>query len=163
MVVLEAASILGEPGYVPLNLWDSTPATGGLTLKGGKDIKEMNHVHLADLDEATWEKIWALIDYTLEVPRGARPRPERAAFRSEGRMVWTTAVHDHDAEKGQSPSSHVPKTVHDLVKSRTFFYVRCETDDLLFFLMVNSLFSLMLENEPSNHLHSIVIEKSYLA
>ena len=38
-----------------------------------------------------------------------------------------------------------------------------ETPELIFFAMVNSLFSLMLEAEPSNHLHSIVIEKKYLA
>jgi len=47
-------------------------------------------------------------------------------------------------------------------KTRMFFYVRCETDDLVFFAMVNSLFSLMLEEEPSNHLHSILIPKTYL-
>jgi hypothetical protein len=41
--------------------------------------------------------------------------------------------------------------------------VRAETDDLLYFGMINSLFSLMLEAEPSNHLHSILIPKRYLA
>ena len=58
---------------------------------------------------------------------------------------------------------HVPQTVADLTNARTFFYVRAETSELLFFCMINSLFSLMLEAEPSNHLHSIVIEKKYLA
>ena len=119
------------------------------------------------LDEATWETVWALIDYTLEFPRGARPRPERAAFREEGVMVWTTAAHHHDgahaheSREGEQPF-HLPKSVADLVASRSFFYVRVETPELFFFAMVNSLFSLMLETEPSNHLHSIVIPKSYL-
>ena len=49
-------------------------------------------------------------------------------------------------------------------KSAPPFSVHCmQLDELLFFAMVNSLFSLMLENEPSNHLHSIVIPKSYIA
>ena len=55
------------------------------------------------------------------------------------------------------------QTTDELARSRTFFYVRVETDELLYFGMINSLFSLMLENEPSNHLHSILIPKAYLA
>ena len=113
------------------------------------------------MDDKLFETIWALIDYTLEFARGARARPERAAFRKEGKMVWTTALgHEGDAA---SPTSRVPTTVKHLVSTRTFFYVRAETDEYLYFGMVNSLFSLMLENEPSNHLHSILIPKSYLA
>ena len=167
-VVLDAARALGPAGYVPLRLWDSTPANGGLTLKGGKEIGDVNHIDLAALDDGAFETVWALIDYTLEFARGARARPERHAFRTQGKMVWTTCVHNHsdaDHHHGAGPPdfAHMPKSVHDLVHSRTFFYVRCETPELLFFAMVNSLFSLMLEAEPSNHLHSIVIEKKYLA
>ena len=40
--------------------------------------------------------------------------------------------------------------------------VRAETEELLYFVLVNSLFSLMLETEPSNHWHSILIPKAYL-
>ena len=112
------------------------------------------------MSEEYWDKVWALIDYTLEFARGARDRPEKAKFRSEGKMVWTTAMH-RDADPGDY-MEHVPKTVKKLVNTRAFFYVRIETEELLFFCMVNSLFSLMLEKEPSNHLHSIVIPKSYL-
>ena len=164
--VLEAARVLTKRGYVHLRDWDSTPATGGLTLKGGRDIADAGALELASLDEATWEKLWALIDYTIEFPRGAGPRPEKAQFRTNGRMVWTTAVHeDDDDDDGDDElmTMHVPTKVEDLTHSRQFFYVRCETDELLFFVMVNSLFSLMLEHEPSNHLHSILIPKSYLA
>ena len=60
------------------------------------------------------------------------------------------------------PMDHVPLTFEHLVGSRSFFYVRVETDELLYFCMVNSLFSLMLETEPSNHLHSLIIPKKYL-
>ena len=157
-VVIAAAKVLSKESYVPLNQWESTPATGGLTLRGGKGIADVDHLDLASVDDATFETIWALMDYTLEFSRGGKPRPERAAFRKSGKMVWTTVNH-----KGEDVMKDVPDTVAQLVKSRCFFYVRCETDDLLFFVMVNSLFSLMLENEPSNHLHSIMIPKTYLA
>ena len=96
--------------------------------------------------------MWALIDYTLEFSRGARPRDaERAAFRKGGKLCWTTG-------KGQD----LPRTAHALSASRIFFYVQVETEELLYFVLVNSLFSLMLETEPSNHWHSILIPKAYL-
>ena len=40
--------------------------------------------------------------------------------------------------------------------------MQVETEELLYFVLVNSLFSLMLETEPSNHWHSILIPKAYL-
>jgi hypothetical protein len=158
-VVLEATSLLTESSYVPLNQWLSTPANGGLTLKDGKTLADVPHIDMATMDADAFETLWALIDYTLEFARGARPRPEKAAFRAGGKMVWSTSVHPHETHVGH----HIPKTVAQLTSSRSFFYVRAETDDLLFFVMVNSLFTLMLEDEPSNHLHSILIPKSYLA
>ena len=39
MVVLEAAKVLDAAAYVPLNQWESTPATGGLTLKDEKTVR----------------------------------------------------------------------------------------------------------------------------
>lgn len=162
-VVLGVSALLSEErGYVPLDQWDSTPGNGGLTLKGGKAMQDAPHVVLSELSDADFEAVWALIDYTLEFPRGARPRPEKAAFRKDGLLSWTTTVHDDDEQQLQD----LPRTAGDLVSARKFFYVRAETpgsDGLLYFGMVNSLFSLMLESEPSNHLHSILIPKSYLA
>ena len=158
-VIIEAAAVLDEHGYVPLPLWDSTPSTGGLTLKGSKDMLDMPHIDLAKASDAEFEALWNLIDYTLEFPRGARARPEKAEFRKSGRLCWTTVVHRSD----KTPVQHLPHSTADLVNARQFFYVRAETDELLYFGMVNSLFSLMLESEPSNHLHSILIPKAYLA
>ena len=151
-VVLEAARVLPLSAYVPLTDWLSTPANGGLTLKANS-IDDVPHLDLSTASVQTFETIWALVDYTLEFSRGGRSRAkERKEFLESGKMVWTTC---------QGPE-HIPTTVNHLTSSRSFFYVRIETDTLVFFLMVNSLFSLMLEHEPSNHLHSIIIPKSYL-
>ena len=158
-VTLKVAHLLHPSSYVPLHKFASTPSTGGLTLSDGKDITEGPHLHLSEADDATFEAIWALIDYTLEFARGGRARPEKATFRKEGRLVWTTPVY-----KGETDlKHHLPQTADDLVNKRAFFYVRVETDEYLYFGMINSLFTLVLENEPSNHLHSIIIPKSYLA
>ena len=157
-VVLRAAAVLDDAWYVPLQQWDSTPATGGLSLKGGRDMRDVNHVRMGELDEHTFDTLWALIDYTLEFARGARPRPEKDAFRREGRLCWTTCVH----HAGDDIRKHLPRDVADLMGQRTFIYVRAETDELLFFAMINSLFTLVLEQEPSNHLHSMFIPKAYL-
>ena len=142
--------------YVPLGEFLSTPATGGLTLSGGRQIGDVPHLELSKASDEVFNEIWDVIDYTLEFPRGARPRPEKALFREQGKMLWTTVM------TGDDPLSHLPRTHEDMSASRMFFYVRVETDDLLFFMLVNSLFSLMLETEPSNHLHSILIPKAYL-
>jgi len=114
---------------------------------------------LSSQPEEIFEALWALIDYTLEFPRGARDRPEKDLFRRTGRMIWTTADVDGN---GKTDLEDLPTTHEAMSKTRMFLYVRCETDDLVFFAMVNSLFSLMLEEEPSNHLHSILIPKAYL-
>ena len=158
-VTLKVAHLLHPSSYVPLHKFASTPSTGGLTLSDGKDITEGPHLHLSEADDATFEAIWALIDYTLEFARGGRARPEKATFRKEGRLVWTTPVFKGEADL----KHHLPQTADDLVNKRAFFYVRVETDEYLYFGMINSLFTLVLENEPSNHLHSIIIPKSYLA
>jgi hypothetical protein len=153
--------------YVPLKEWDSTPATGGLSLKGGRDMTEAAHVDMASLGESDFEALWALIDYTLEFARGARARPEKGTFRKEGRLCWTTAVHGehqgHDSQGHVGSRAHVPRASEDLMRQRTFIYIRAETDELLYFGMINSLFTLVLEQEPSNHLHTILIPKRYLA
>lgn len=87
----------------------------------------------------------------------AYPLGRRQAFRASGKMCWTSTGESHGL------GSHLPLRAADLVATRTFFYVRAETDDLLFFVMVNQLFTLVTDVEPSNHLHSILIPKSFLA
>lgn len=159
-VILRAVAFLDESSNIPLDLWDSTPANGGLTLKAGREMTEFNHLDLSTASEAAFEALWALMDYTLEFPRGARPRPEKAAFRKGGKLCWTAAVHEH---ADGHLATHLPKSQEELARARQFFYVRAETEDLLYFGMVNSLFSLTVEAEPSNHLHSILIPKKYLA
>lgn len=156
-VMLKAAAVLDEAWYVPLSSFDSTPANGGLTLRGGVGVADVPHLRLSTAPAHVFDALWALVDYTLEFPRGAAARPEREAFRQHGRMLWTTVAHE-----GETPRAHLPLTSEELSESRVFLYVRIETDELLFFSMVNSLFSLMLEDEPSNHLHSILLPKDYL-
>ena len=158
-VILRATAVLQDSGgFVPLDRWESTPSTGGLTRKDGKTIADTPHVDLSTVSDADFEALWAVIDYTLEFSRGARARPEKAQFRKSGKLCWTTVTHP-----GESATHHLPKTVAALVNARQFFYLEAQTDELLYFGMVNSLFSLMLDSEPSNHLHSILIPKSYLA
>ena len=156
-VMLQCIRILSADSFVPLAQFVSTPETGGLTLTGDRKITDVPHVHLANLAAVDFEKVWALLDYTLEFARGTRARPEREVFRREGRMIWTSVGHE-----GEAFDSHLPKSAGDLQSSRKFFYLQVETEGLFYFVMINSLFSLMLEDEPSNHWHSILIPKSYL-
>ena len=161
-VILEAAKALRPESFVSLQLWDSTPSSGGLTLKDGKSMSDVNHLDLSSIDEAEFEAVWALIEYTLEFARGDRPKDDvKADFRSGGLMSWTTTGEGH-LEEGLE-HTQLPLTVADLVATRSFFYVRAETPTLLFFVMVNQLFTLVDDKEPSNHLHSILIPKSFLA
>ena len=159
-VMLTASTVLPQAAFVPLTRWDSTPSNGGLTLKGGKAITDEAHVELSSLSVPHFEKLWSLVEYTLAFSRGGRPMDEeREAFRREGVLCWTSV--EHKGDKGEL--EHLPKTLKDLTTSRSFFYVRAETKDYLFFLMVNCLFTLVLETEPSNHLHSLLIPKSFLS
>ena len=112
---------------------------------------------LATASPSDFEAVWNLIEYTLEFARGSRSNADvKAQFRATGKMCWTSTGESHGL------GSRLPFRVADLVATRTFFYVRAETDDLLFFVMVNQLFTLVNDVEPSNHLHSILIPKSYL-
>ena len=51
LVVLEAARALPMEAYVPLNQWESTPSTGGLTLKSGAPIGDGPHLDLSKVDD----------------------------------------------------------------------------------------------------------------
>jgi len=158
-VMLRASSFLGPGSHIPLNYFASTPSTGGLTLVGGKTMSDFGHLDLASASEEEFDALWDLIDYTLEFSRGVRSRDvERESFRRSGKACWSSG-----GQPGADLNERMPRTQADLVRTRSFFYVQAETDDLLYFVLVNSLFSLMLESEPSNHWHSILIPKRYLA
>jgi hypothetical protein len=147
--------------YVPLNQFDSTPETGGLTLKNGKTIEDVAHLKLDSIPMERFETIWALVHYTLECARGVRSYDyEREQFHREGRMLWTTFVNP-DSSKADI-TKHLPRDMMEMRSSRSFLYIQVETDEFLYFALMNTLFTLVVENEPSNHLHSIVIRKSQL-
>jgi len=155
--ILKASKALTADAFVPLRLFDSTPENGGLMLKDGKDISDENHLDLSTADQDTFDAVFALIEYTLEFARGNRVTGAvKADFRKSGKMCWTSTGESHGI------GAHLPVRVADLIATRSFFYVRAETDELLFFVMVNQLFTLVNDVEPSNHLHSILIPKSYL-
>ena len=82
-VMLRASSALQDESYVPLDKFESTPSTGGLTLLDGKTIGDFNHLDLAKASDGDFDAVWALIDYTLEFSRGratpSAPRSARAA------------------------------------------------------------------------------------
>ena len=59
---------------MPLNQWLSTPESGGLTLKYGKDLRDVPHLDLAACDEDTFETI---DDDEPGLPPGLCRQPQR--------------------------------------------------------------------------------------
>ena len=57
--ILAASSILNDGGYIPLRLWDSTPSTGGLTLKEGKSMEDFAHLDLSKVSEDEFQTLCA--------------------------------------------------------------------------------------------------------
>ena len=53
----------------------------------------------------------------------------------------------------------MPSSEADLLEEN-FYYVRAETDEWLFFVMINQLFTVVAETETTSHLHSILVKKS---
>ena len=51
----------------------------------------------------------------------------------------------------------------DLRSNLNFLKLRIDTDELMFFVMVNQMFTVISENEPTNHLHSLIIPKALLS
>ena len=77
-VMLRAASFLGPHSHIPLNQFESTPATGGLTLRGGKTMADFSHLDLAAANESKFDAIWELIDCRARLPRPACRVPPAA-------------------------------------------------------------------------------------
>jgi hypothetical protein len=155
-IVLQCANALQEEetSYIPLKLWNSVGHFGGLDLKDGKSIEDYNPMDLSKVDEVAFDRVWALIDYSLKFSRGKRSTSdERDLFREEGKAVWTTS---------SPPEEGLPLSEEDMLGNLNFFYVRAETDEWVFFCMVNQLFTLVSESEATYHLHSILVRKEYL-
>eukprot|EP00747_Dinoflagellata_sp_TGD_P075300 gnl/TRDRNA2_/TRDRNA2_158684_c1_seq1.p1 gnl/TRDRNA2_/TRDRNA2_158684_c1~~gnl/TRDRNA2_/TRDRNA2_158684_c1_seq1.p1 ORF type:complete len:144 (+),score=34.62 gnl/TRDRNA2_/TRDRNA2_158684_c1_seq1:2-433(+) len=119
-------------------------------------MEDMPNVKLSDLDAADFDHIMELVDYTHLAKSAEHHRSLEYHFdyfhdfRKTGRMFWTMVSPDL-----------LPKTMEDLDGS-PFFYIQLETDKLFYFAMMNQLFTLVSEVAPSNHLHSLLIQKEYL-
>ena len=154
-LVFGAAKPLNNQSFIPLHMWDSVPWVGGLELKGGKNIKDYPHLDMSTMEEEDFGEVWELIAYTLRFSRGHRgTESEKDLLRAQGRVVWTS---DHGATR--IPEEDMPSSEADLLEEN-FYYVRAETDEWLFFVMINQLFTVVAETETTSHLHSILVKKS---
>merc|ERR1740124_2074711 len=156
-LVLDCARelLLNAPtSYVPLTNWVSRGYIGALQFAGDKAITDFDFVDLLHVSDETFSKYWSMIEYTLKFARGdGLTDAEERIFRSEGKAVWTTST---------PPEEGLPLTEEDLRSNLNFLNLRIETDELLFFVMVNQLYTVISENEPTNHLHSILIKKNLI-
>jgi len=156
-LVLDCASELllyAPTSYVPLTNWVSKGYIGALQFAGGKAITDFDFVDLSHVSDETFSKYWSMIEYTLKFARGdGSTDADERIFRSEGKAVWTTST---------PPEEGLPLTEDDLRSNLNFLNLRIETDELLFFVMVNQLYTVISENEPTNHLHSILIQKNLI-
>ena len=80
-VMLRASSALQDESYVPLEKFESTPSTGGLTLLDGKTIGDFNHLDLARRRTATLTRC-GRSSTTRSSSRAARGRATPSAPRS---------------------------------------------------------------------------------
>jgi len=156
-LVLDCARelLLNAPtSYVPLTNWVSRGYIGALQFAGDKAITDFDFVDLSLVSDETFSNYWSMIEYTLKFARGdGSTDAEERIFRSEGKAVWTTST---------PPEEGLPLTEEDLRSNLNFLNLRIETDELLFFVMVNQLYTVISENEPTNHLHSILIKKNLI-
>jgi hypothetical protein len=150
-----ANALLGvKSSYIPLELWEYMGSFGALELVDNKTIADYDPMDLSAVEREVFEHVWGLVDYTLKFSRGKRSTSkERDLFRTQGKAVWTTSA---------PPEDGLPLSEKDMRANLNFFYVRAETDDWIFFCMVNQLYTVVSEKEPTNHLHSILIEKDRL-
>jgi hypothetical protein len=148
--------VLPVTAFIPLSDFDSTPSTGGLTLKNGLELMNPtdvpNALALSDLDDKTFDTLWELLSYIRTL---TKPNPDDTTlfdeFRTGGRLVWTSfSVTD------------VPRSAQDVISNFGNYYIRVETPDHLCFCMVNQMFTFANGEYPSNHFHSLFIPRSYL-
>jgi len=153
-LVLDCANELldiAPESYVPMSEWESTGYLGALQLKD-KDLTDYDYFDLSTATETEFNKIWPLVEYTLTFSRGnGSTKAERDLFRSQGKAIWTTS---------SPPEEGLPLNEDDLRSNLNFLNLWIATDDLIFFVMVNQLYTVVSENEPTNHLHSVIISKS---
>jgi len=157
-LVLDAANELldiAPESYVPLSEWKSTGETGSLTLKDKKEVTDYQYFDLSTATESEFNTLWALVEYTLTFSRGnGSTQVERDLFRAQGKAIWTTS---------SPPEEGLPLNEEDLRSNLNFLNLRIDTDELMFFVMVNQMFTVISENEPTNHLHSVIIPKALLS
>jgi len=137
--------------YVPLNNWDSEGRFGALFLADNKDITDFPYLDLSIVPEETFNKFWEMVKYTLKFARGnGEMSKERTMFRNEGKVIWTTS---------NPPKEGLPLTEDDMRRNMNFIDVYIETDEWMFFVMVNQMYVVVSESEPTNHMHSILVPK----
>lgn len=153
-LVLNAANTLLDSvpdSYVPLSNWTSQSRLGALL--PAEPAHDKVGIKLSSVDEETFETIWAAIQYTMKFARGYRGTDlEKSIFHDEGKVIWTTTK---DIENG------LPLSEEDLRSNTNFVNMYIETNDWLYFIMVNSMFTVISESEPTNHMHSILIPLKY--
>jgi hypothetical protein len=149
--------VLPVTAFIPLSSFDSTPATGGLTLLNGLELMNPtdvpNALALSDLDDSTFDTLWELLSYIRTL---TKPNPDDTRlvdeFRTSGRLIWTSFS-----------ETNVPRTAQEVISKFGNYYIRVETPDHLCFCMVNQMFTFANREYPSNHFHSLFIPRSYLA
>lgn len=155
-IVLDCANELQNQNgsYVPLENFISVSRFGALDFGNNMTINNFTYMDLTTSSDEEFDHIWRLIEYTLKFSRGNRPATtERNLFRQSGKAVWTTTA---------PPEDGLPLSEADMIGELNFFYVRVETDDWVFFCMVNQMFTVMSETQATNHLHSILVERKLL-
>lgn len=141
--------------YVPLSQWHSTGAIGALLPEGYPSLEQYNYFDLATASDSDFNLFWALVEYTLRFNRGVKStQAERTEYRRSGKVIWTTST---------TPDESLPFTEEDLRSNMNFLMVFITTEDHVFFTMVNQLFTVNSELEPTNHLHSIHIPKALIS
>ena len=158
LLLLAASNKLmsANAGYLPLEEWDSVGELGGLLPKGFLPNFEVNYnqYSLAQATEGDFEVFWALIEYTLKFQRGHTTiEEERAAFRHEGQLLWTSS---------SPPSDGLPFNEADLRSNMNMVNIFVTTKTHVFFVLVNQMFTVISDSEPTNHLHSIYIAKDLM-
>ena len=160
-VVVDVANELlkSAPGsYLPLENWASTGHFGSFMLAEG-DIEDYDYVDMSKIDSTAFEKLWAMIKYTLKFARGHGATDyERDVFRSEGKALWTS-YKPQDGGLPDEVDEGLPLTEEDLRSNLNFIYFLVETNEWIYYVLANQLFVIVSEKELSKHLHSMLMQK----